>query len=185
MQDLHHPKFYDNHIHLLQTCVHNGNNSIVFNVTINLSDTKENRLKIKIKQGLLEKALSLNKYCKENSIKGYDKLRMFIFLLKMLNKDSISNFVVPSYNSNITYSTSENTTLYSQNSGEQLPFFTDEDIKKCIEVLETYAIICTALKIINKTMIGMLLVNWNNCSNRQNEFKSIFNIFIKLQTIKK
>jgi hypothetical protein len=150
----HNPKFYDNHIHLLKTKVDKfGNNSIEFNITINPTDTIEGRKKIKIKQELLTQALSLNKYCEENNIKGYDKLRMFIFLLKMNEEYDLKDFIVIG-DYKITYSPSENTHLYSHNNGDILPVFSDEDKEKCIQELDTYAIICTALKIINKTMTG-------------------------------
>ena len=149
------PKFFDNHIHLLKTKVDNfGNNSIEFNVTINPTYTIGGRLKIKINQELLTQALSLNKYCEENNIKGYDKLRMFIFLLKMNDEYDLHHFIVIRGDNIITYSPSENTDLYSHNNGEILPVFSNEDKEKCIQVLDTYAIICTALKIINKTMTG-------------------------------
>jgi len=148
------PKFFDNHIHLLKTKVDKfGNNSIEFNITINPTDTIGGRKKIIIKQELLTQALSLNKYCEENNIKGYDKLRMFIFLLKMNEEYDLKNFIVIR-DYKITYSPSENTHLYSHNNGDILPVFSDEDKEKCIQELDTYAIICTALKIINKTMTG-------------------------------
>ena len=140
------PKFFNNHIHLLESKLENGRNAISF--TLKLKNNK-----IKIFQECFLDVEHLNKYCKKKEIVGYDKLRMMIFLLK----DFKSTYYTPTSSTSNQYDIlldNTNLNLTYVINGVTRPILFRREIKKCIETLETYAIICTAISKIDDINTG-------------------------------
>jgi hypothetical protein len=140
------PKFYDNHIHLLESKLENGRNVISFILKL-----KKN--KIKIDPQCLSDAEHLNKYCKKKGIVGYDKLRMMIFLLK----DFPNIYYTPTHQTDNQYDILldiNDPKLTYEINGVIRPILTRREITKCIETLEMFAIICTAISKIDEINTG-------------------------------
>jgi len=137
------PKFFNNHIHLLESKYVNGRNAISFIL-------KLKKKKIKIDPQCFSDAEHLNKYCKTKGIVGYDKLRMMIFLLK----DSSCIDYHPTNNQYDILLNITNPKLTYVINGVIRPILTRREITKCIETLETYAIICTAISKIDEINTG-------------------------------
>ena len=143
--DKHHPNFFQNHIHLLKSTIINRHNAISFTL-------KFKNKQIKILTECFLDAKHLNKYCKNKGIVGYDKLRMMIFLLKDFRKtydyatiiDNQYDILLDDFDTNLTY----------EFNGVIHPILTKREINKCIETLETYAIICTAISKIDEINTG-------------------------------
>jgi len=134
-EESHDPKFFDNHIHLLSTSIlENGYNAINFTV-------KLNGIKIKINDECLVDAIHLNKYCKKNGIVGYDKLRMMILLFSFFTNLYHTESSAYKFKLNLNINSPKSYTI----NGNEHPYLTTGEITKCIEVLETFAIICTAI----------------------------------------
>jgi hypothetical protein len=137
------PKFFNNHIHLLESKFVNGRNAISFILKL-----KNN--KIKINQQCFTDAEHLNEYCKIKGIVGYDKLRMMIFLLK---DSSCIDYHLTNNQYDILLNITNPKLTYVIN-GVKRPILTRREITKCIETLETYAIICTAISKIDEINTG-------------------------------
>jgi hypothetical protein len=139
------PKFFDNHIHLVESKLENGYNAISF--ILKLKNTH-----IKINPQCFLDAEHLNKYCKKKGIVGYDKLRMMIFLLK-----DFTNIYYTPHQTDKQYDILLDITdpkLTYEINGFTRPILTRREIGTCIETLETYAIICTAISKIDEFNTG-------------------------------